>query len=84
MSHAPTDLVTVATFNLLAEAEVARSVLAADGIESIVQDRGFAGVLPSVAFTTGGVRLLVPFADAERAAAVLVAPEGILDPAAQD
>jgi hypothetical protein len=82
MAH--TDLVTVATFNLLAEAEVARSVLAADGIESVLQDRGFAGVLPSVAFTTGGFRLLVGSEDAERAAAILVAPEEILDPAGQD
>jgi hypothetical protein len=84
MFHAPTDLVAVATFTLLAEAEVARSVLAADGIYAVVQDGGFAAVLPAVAFTTGGVRLLVAPDEAGRARALLAPPEEFLKPVPQD
>jgi hypothetical protein len=79
MTSSPADLVAVASFNLLAEAEVARSVLEADGIASFVQDRGLAAVLPPVALTSGGVRLFVAADDAERAREILVVPEQLLE-----
>lgn len=79
MTDTHADLVSVATFNLLAEAEVARSVLEADGIASVVQDRGLAAVLPALALTTGGVRLFVAADDAERARALLVVPTEFLE-----
>ncbi|HYG66721.1 MAG TPA: DUF2007 domain-containing protein [Anaeromyxobacteraceae bacterium] len=83
MTHAPADLVAVATFNLLAEAEVARSVLAADGIDAVLQDSGLAAVLPPLALTTGGVRILVAAEDEERARSLLTMPDEVLDPSAQ-
>lgn len=83
MERASSDLVPVAIFNLLSEAEVARSVLAADGITAVVQDRGLAAVLPSVALSTGGIRLLVASEDAERARALLTPPESFPDPEPQ-
>jgi hypothetical protein len=78
---APTrsDLVLAGTFNLLAEAEVARSVLAAHGIAAVIQDRGLASMLPPVAFTTGGVRILVAPEDVGRAQDLLSPAEAALD-----
>jgi hypothetical protein len=73
------DLVLVATFNLLSEAEVARSVLAAHGIATVIQDRGLASMLPPVAFTTGGVKLLVAPEDAGKAKDLLSPAEAVLD-----
>ncbi len=73
------DLVLAATFNLLSEAEVARSVLAAHGIAAVIQDRGLASMLPPVAFTTGGVKLLVAPEDADRARDLLSPADAVLD-----
>lgn len=67
----PNDLVQLATFGYLHEAEFAASVLDAAGIESLVRDEFVAGVRPHLTFTDGGVRLFVRAMDAERAEEVL-------------
>lgn len=71
------NLVPVATFSFLPEAEVARTLLEAEGIEAVVQDEVFTSLMPPVAMASGGVTLLVAPEELERAGALLAAaPEG--------
>lgn len=67
----PNDLVQVATYGYLHEAELAAGALEAAGIESMVRDEFVAGVRPHLTFTDGGVRLFVRASDRDRAAEVL-------------
>ncbi|HTN52709.1 MAG TPA: DUF2007 domain-containing protein [Anaeromyxobacter sp.] len=69
------DLVAIASFETLSEAEVARSLLEAEGIEAVFRDQPLASLLPPVAFANGGLTLLVAPDDAERARDVLASPD---------
>ena len=65
------DLVCIRTYSFRPEAELARSVLEAGGIESVVMADDAHGMRPMVGLATGGVRLCVRREDAEKAVAVL-------------
>jgi hypothetical protein len=67
----PNDLVQVAAYGYLHEAELAAGALEAAGIESMVRDEFVAGVRPHLTFTDGGVRLFVRASDRDRATEVL-------------
>jgi hypothetical protein len=69
------DLVAVASFDNLSEAEVARSLLDAEGIEVVVQDQPLASLLPPVALANGGLTLLVAPDELDRAREVLATPD---------
>jgi hypothetical protein len=69
------DLVAVAVFDSLSEAEVARSLLEAEGIEVAMRDQPLASLLPPVALANGGLALLVAPEDAEVAREVLAQPD---------
>jgi hypothetical protein len=71
----PDNFVTVATYTLPYEAELAKSLLQAEGIEAFVAGDLTGGLLP-----TGEIRLQVGGEDAGRAAAVLAAAEASRDP----
>ncbi len=64
------DLVTVATFTDLPEAELARERLELEGIRAFVLDAQTAGVMPYVTGSTG-IRLQVEPQEAERAKEIL-------------
>ncbi len=69
------ELVPVASFENLSEAEVARTLLEAEGIEVVVQDRPLASLLPPVALANGGMVLLVAPEELLRAREVLAEPD---------
>lgn len=69
------DLVPIATFGTLSEAEVARSILESEGIEGVLQDEPLASLMPPVAFANGGLTLKVAAEDAERAREALSVPD---------
>lgn len=69
------ELVAVASFENLSEAEVARTLLEAEGIEAVVQDQPLASLLPPVALANGGLVLLVAPDELERAREVLAEPD---------
>ena len=56
-------------------ANIAKSVLMGNGIESFVADENLANADPPVVFASGGVRLMVADEDRDRAAAILMASE---------
>ncbi len=60
-------LVTVRNCNWLHEAELVKSVLAAEGIEATIPDAHFMGVQPIFGAGIGGVKVQVRAADLERA-----------------
>ena len=64
------DLVTIAHFNTVIEADMAKSQLDAEGILAFVVNAGAVGVMPYLG-PSGGVRLQVAEDDAERAREVL-------------
>jgi hypothetical protein len=64
------ELVTVATFSQVAEAELAKERLESEGITAFVPDALAGGVMPYLA-QSGGVRVQVKAEDAERAKEVL-------------
>ena len=66
-------MIVVGTYPTRADAELAQAALDAEGIPSVVSSDDAGGAYPFD--LSGGARLLVPEADAERAAAIL-APEG--------
>lgn len=75
------DLVTVASFDTLSEAEIARGLLEAEGIEAVLQDEPLASLLPPVAFANGGLALKVAQDELERAREILAPPaEGDVQP----
>ena len=65
------DLVTVASFPDVAEAELAKERLELEGIEAFVIGGQTAGVMPFLTSSSGGVRLHVSPLDADRAGEVL-------------
>lgn len=65
------DLMTVAAYADVAEAELARERLELEGIEAFVIGGQTAGVMPFLTSSTGGVRVQVKPSDAERAREVL-------------
>ncbi|HYD39976.1 MAG TPA: DUF2007 domain-containing protein [Anaeromyxobacter sp.] len=69
------DLVAVGTFENLSEAEVALSLLAAEGIAAVIKDQPLASLLPPVAFANGGLTVLVSEDEVERAREVLAQPD---------
>jgi hypothetical protein len=69
------DLVPVATYDTLSEAEVGRSLLLAEGIATVMKDEPLATLLPPVAIANGGLTLLVSEDEAERARVVLARPD---------
>lgn len=64
------DLVVTKTFLSRHEAELAKSLLHAAGIESMISSDDFGGLRPNLAFG-GGVRLLVKKKDVEKAQGIL-------------
>jgi hypothetical protein len=65
------DLVTVATFPDVAEAELAKERLASEGIQAFVAEAQSGGVMPFLTNMTGGIHVQVGEADAEKAREVL-------------
>jgi hypothetical protein len=65
------DLVTIASFPDVSEAELARERLALEGIRAFVVDAQTAGVMPFLLNATGGVRVQVEPKDVERAKEIL-------------
>ncbi len=65
------DLVTVAAFADVAEAELAKERLELEGVLAFVADAQTAGVMPYLTSTTGGVRVQVRPEDAEKAREIL-------------
>ncbi len=65
------DLVTVASFPDVAEAELAKERLELEGIRAFVIDAQAAGVMPYLASATGGVRVQVEPKDAATAKEIL-------------
>jgi hypothetical protein len=68
-------LVPIATYENLSEAEVAKSLLDAEGIEVVIRDQPLASLLPPIALANGGLTLLVAADDAEEAREVLSKPD---------
>jgi hypothetical protein len=65
------DLVTVAAFPDVAEAELARERLEIEGIRAFVVDAQTAGVMPYLVPASGGVRVQVDPKDLEKAKEIL-------------
>jgi TPR repeat protein len=63
--------VVVAVFTGLSEAEMARSVLEAEGLEAVLQGSQLVGMAWHLSNAVGGVRLAVPAEQAERARLLL-------------
>ncbi len=74
------DLVAIASFENLSEAEVARSLLAAEGISVVFRDQPLASLLPPVALANGGIVLCVAEDEVERAREVLASPDSAEPP----
>ena len=70
-------LVVVASFDDVAEAHIARGMLDAQGIPSLLADTGILGALPSIADRVGGVKLQVARRDERRARDMLAHPPGV-------
>jgi hypothetical protein len=64
------DLVTIAHFNTVIEAEMAKSQLGAEGIGAFLAGAGTLGVMPYLG-PSGGIQLQVAEDDVERAREVL-------------
>ncbi len=69
------ELVTIATFDRTSDAELARALLASEGIPAVVQDEHAARVFTGVPGALGTVRLQVAAADEDAARAVLAMDE---------
>ena len=69
------DLVPIASFENLSEAEVAKSLLLAEGIAVAIRDQPLASLLPPVALANGGLTLLVSEDEVERAREMLARPD---------
>ncbi|MGH7269211.1 MAG: putative signal transducing protein [Polyangiaceae bacterium] len=71
MDDLATDLVTVASYADVAEAELARERLELEGIAAFVLGAQTAGVMPYLMGVTGGVRVQVKPKDVEQAKEIL-------------
>ena len=76
MTDEPPTLVVVATFDDVMEAHIARGLLDANGIPTLLADQHILGVLPSIAGRVGGIKLKVPARDAALATELLENPVG--------
>ena len=65
------DLVCIKTCNNRMEAELDKSFLDSQGIQSMISADDAGGLRPDLLWATGGVRLLVKQEDAERALEML-------------
>ncbi len=65
------DLVTVATFPDLPEAELAKERLVLEGVEAFVLHAGTAASMPFLTNNSGGIHVQVADADAEKAREIL-------------
>lgn len=65
------DLVTIASFPDVSEAELAKERLEIEGIRAFVVDAQTAGVMPFLASSSGGVRVQVQPKDIEKAKEIL-------------
>jgi Putative prokaryotic signal transducing protein len=72
------DLITIATFPSVADAQIARGVLDEAGIESMIRSDNAGGMYPAL----GGTELLVRAEDLDRAAEALQSPRA--EPTAPD
>jgi hypothetical protein len=68
------DLVVVHSFGSQQEADMARSALAAAGIDAMIQADSAGGMRPHLAWASGGFKVLVRDEDAEAAREVLEPP----------
>jgi len=76
--NAPTgggDLVLIARFFTPVEAHMLQSRLQAEGVPAVVADAQIVGVNPLLTMAVGGVRVLVPESDLERAREIVIAIE---------
>jgi hypothetical protein len=69
------DLVPIASFENLSEAEFAKSLLAAEGIAVVLRDQPLASLLPPIALANGGLTLLVAEDEVVKAREVLAKPD---------
>jgi len=67
----PAGPLVIATFSLPTEAEMARELLEQNGIAAVLRDEGLVGVHPWLSNAVGGVKVVVPAEDAERAVEIL-------------
>jgi hypothetical protein len=65
------DLVTIATFSDVSQAELARERLELEGVRAFVLDEQAGGVMPFMTNSMGGIRVQVAPEDAERGREVL-------------
>ncbi len=65
------DIACVATFNQSSEAEVALALLEGEGIHAALDIPHAARLQPGIAWVSGGIKLTVPAAEAERARELL-------------
>jgi len=65
------DIVEIGSFGTTFEAKTASAHLASEGIKSSVVTDNAGGAIPSMSMLEGGVRLVVPSEDAQRARDVL-------------
>ena len=65
------DLVTVATFQDVSQAELARERLENEGVQAFVMDEQTGGVMPFMTNAMGGIRVQVAPGDAEKAREIL-------------
>jgi hypothetical protein len=63
----PSDLITLTTFGSSAEAQIAKGILDAAGIDSMIRSDDAGGMYPAI----GGANLLVRAEDVEKAKATL-------------
>jgi hypothetical protein len=71
MNEDQLDLVTVAAFPDVAEAQLAKERLELEGVRAFVIDAQTVGAMPYLAGVTGGVRVQVEPKDEERAKEIL-------------
>jgi hypothetical protein len=69
------ELVAIAAFENLSQAEVARNVLGAEGIAVVIRDQPLASLLPAIAQANGGLTMLVSEDEVDRAREVLAKPD---------
>ncbi len=68
------DLIVVHTYGNQAAAELAKTALAAAGIDAMIRSDSFGGVGPHIAFSTGGFKLVVREEDEAEARDILELP----------
>ncbi len=73
------DIIEIATYSTAFAARAAAAHLESEGIRASVFTDNAGGTIPSMSLLEGGVRLVVPAADAERARSILEEREDDLD-----